>query len=69
MNDLSPRSDELAGMTVNERLFACGRLAAFDDAVGRGDAASARALLRGVDTPPSDIERIVVERIGTRAAA
>jgi hypothetical protein len=50
-------------MTVNERLFASGRIAAFDAAINKGDRATAIAILRSVDisTPESTVDTIFAD--------
>jgi hypothetical protein len=44
--------ENMAGMTVNERLYAAGLLDAFDSAVRRGDKDEVIALLRRVELSP-----------------
>jgi hypothetical protein len=43
-----PTDQELAGMTVNERLFVCGAIDKWDDAVRKRSRADMIAMLRGV---------------------
>ncbi|TYP69687.1 hypothetical protein [Aquimarina intermedia] len=52
--------DRLGGMTVNERLYACGLMDEFDKAL-IGDKTKAKKILEllGVDKP--SIEKIVIE--------
>ena len=56
----------LAGMTVNERLFALGQRDAFEAAVAAGDAPRVRAILIRAEADPALIERIARPRIPTR---
>ena len=48
----------LAGMTVNERLFALGQLDAFEAAMAAGDAPRVRSILSHAEVDPTSIERI-----------
>lgn len=48
MNHPRPTDEELGGMTVNERLFACGVLDEWDDAVRRRSRAEMIEILRTV---------------------
>ena len=43
-----PTDQELAGMTVNERLFVCGAIDQWDEAVRKRSRADMIAVLRGV---------------------
>jgi hypothetical protein len=54
-----PDADELAGMTVNERFFACGLLDTYDAAKARGDAVEIRRLLELVYVDEPSILRII----------
>ena len=44
-----PSKDEISGMTMNERLFACGLVEDFDSALRRGDRKSFTAVLTQVE--------------------
>lgn len=48
MNENRPTDEELRGMTVNERLFACGMLSQWDAAVAARDREQMIAVLRSV---------------------
>ena len=48
--------ENLAGMTVNERLYAAGLLEAFDAAVERGDKDEVIRLLQEVHLSPQDAQ-------------
>ena len=50
---------DFRGMTVNERLFAAGRLEAFDAAAARRDREATRRLLEGLDLSDANIDAIV----------
>ncbi len=49
---------QLAGMTVNERLFALGELDAFEAAMAAGDIVRVRAILGQADVDSASVERI-----------
>lgn len=44
-----PSKDEISGMTMNERLFACGLMEDFDSALRRGDRQAFTAVLTQVE--------------------
>lgn len=48
MNSKRPTDRQLSGMTVNERLFACGMLSEWDAAVAARDRKQMIAVLRSV---------------------
>jgi hypothetical protein len=48
MNEKRPTDEELGGMTVNERLVACGMLSQWDAAVAARDREQMIAVLRSV---------------------
>lgn len=52
--------EEAAGMTVNERLFACDLLGDFDQAVARQDKSELRSMLEKIYLSSEDIEAIII---------
>lgn len=61
MNDAN---DKLKGMTVNERLFVCGLLPAFDEAVKNRDRSRLAEILRQVDVDEPSIALTIEKQIG-----
>ncbi len=65
---MNENSDDLSGMTVNERLFATGLLSEFDDAVARRDLIDVRRILEFVRMDEISLEKIT-ENIKTSGSA
>ncbi|MCV0382809.1 MAG: hypothetical protein K5799_05035 [Erythrobacter sp.] len=61
---MSEDNDKLKGMTVNERLFVCGLLPAFDEAVKNGDRSRLAEILRQVEVDEPSIARTIAQQIG-----
>jgi hypothetical protein len=55
-----------AGMTVNERLFVCGMMSAFDKAIDERDPEKIRKILTDVELDEDSIKPIL-ERLGLNA--
>jgi len=56
-------SEELAGMTVNERLYATDQFDAYDAAVASQDEAKLRKILERLHIGETDIVAIIEKRI------
>ena len=58
MSNTRPTDQELSGMTVNERLVACGLLSRWDDAVRRRHREDMVAVLRDVALSQDEAARV-----------
>ncbi len=60
---MSDNKDVLSGMSVNERLFVCGLLDDFDNAVRDRDLGRLREILKSVNVDELSISMIISEKI------